>query len=56
MAKTKATQGNKTTIILSCTCVNEWMDKKYGKNKRVCNPTTGDKMYRCTCCRQEKSL
>ena len=40
--------------ILTCTCVHEFQNKTYGKNKRVHNyapKATGDSNgYRCTVC------
>lgn len=44
--------------IKKCTCVNEYQDKRYGKNMRVMNPLhkgkTGDGKHRCTTCGVEK--
>ena len=43
--------------VKSCTCKHDYQDKKYGKGKRVANPTTrsiGNKtIYRCTVCKKE---
>lgn len=42
--------------ILTCSCKNEFQDKKYGKGKRVFNETNKDgKGYRCTICGHERS-
>jgi len=35
-------------MINHCTCEHDYQDKKYGKNKRVWNPTM--KGARCTVC------
>jgi len=42
-------------MIISCTCRHEYQDKKYGKGKRVCNPTRKQDgtIYRCTVCKVE---
>ena len=44
--------------VKTCTCKHDYQDKKYGKGKRVCNPTTksaGIKtVYRCTVCKKEE--
>lgn len=41
-------------MILRCTCVNPYQDKRYGKGLRVVNPTTkgnsNSVTYRCTVC------
>lgn len=41
-------------MILICDCKNEWMDQRYGKNKRVCNPMkiqqNGKLQFRCANC------
>ena len=45
-------------MIKTCTCKNEYMDKKYGKGKRVMNTMykskSNDIKYRCTVCNSEK--
>jgi len=44
-------------MISTCTCVNEYMDEKYGKNMRVFNelPRKGfDLVGRCTSCGKER--
>ena len=43
------------TIILNCKCKNEFQDKEYGKNRRVCNymGKTRDKAC-CTVCSDKK--
>ena len=41
-----------TTKKCKCDCTNEYQDKKYGKDIRVCNKTVKDK-YRCTVCGKE---
>jgi hypothetical protein len=44
---------NITSKTLSCTCVNEYQDKKYGKGKRVFNKgkREGETAYfKCTVC------
>lgn len=35
------------------TCINQYQDDKYGKNKRVMNSTT--KGWRCTVCGKDKN-
>jgi len=40
------------TKIKNCDCKHEYQDKKYGKGKRVHNPTIKDK-WRCTVCKKE---
>ena len=45
------------TIIAICTCKHEFQDNRYGKNKRVMNPTSKyigtQQVYRCTVCSKE---
>jgi hypothetical protein len=42
-------------MILNCSCKDEWMDKRYGKGRRVCNKTAkvNGSTYRCTVCKAE---
>ena len=46
------------TAILNCTCVSEFQDKRYGRNKRVFNHAPGGgahpRRYRCATCLKEK--
>lgn len=46
-------------MIKTCECDNRFMDKKYGKKRRVFNPTmknrSGSGAYRCAVCGKEKS-
>ena len=37
-------------MIVACQCESEYQDKRYGKGKRVANPTKGHEEYRCTVC------
>lgn len=50
-------KGNKPEgcIIQRCTCINEYQDKRYGKNMRVKNNCLkqGSKSARCTVCNHE---
>lgn len=41
-------------MILSCKCINEYQDQKYGQGKRVFNKMKAERMYRCTVCKAEK--
>jgi hypothetical protein len=43
------------TITHYCTCENVYQDEKYGKGKRVMNPTSKltPPTYRCTVCGRE---
>jgi len=42
-------------MILLCKCVNEYQDKKYGKNMRVHTPMNKEvNKYKCTVCGNEK--
>lgn len=45
-------------MILKCTCIDEYQDRKYGKFKRVMNPCAPDNLgkraYRCTVCSKEQ--
>lgn len=46
-------------MIISCSCVNEYQDKVYGKGLRVHNPRAKTKSqtqqtFRCTVCKAEK--
>lgn len=45
-------------MIINCTCINRWQDRRYGRQKRVMNrmkkATTGQRQtYRCTICQKE---
>lgn len=44
------------TRISSCTCKNEFQDKRYGKNNRVFNETAKENLYRCTVCGKDKMI
>jgi hypothetical protein len=46
------------TIIRECTCLNDYQDKRYGKNKRVMNKSQGkDKnKAKCTVCGREHNV
>lgn len=43
----------------TCDCKHEWQEKRYGKNKRLHNPTSKKKgediVWRCTVCGKEKT-
>jgi len=45
--------------ILKCTCSHEFQDKKYGRGRRVHNPTSrgtgSDQVFRCTVCLNERA-
>ena len=44
-------------MIVKCDCANEWMDKRYGKGRRVANKTSkAQPTYRCTVCLKEHTL
>lgn len=47
------------TKIIQCKpqCANKWQDAEYGEGKRVFNKTSAQegRVYRCTCCGEEKS-
>lgn len=49
--------GKPATVIVNCSCPNEFQDETYGKNKRVANhaPSKGAQKdrYRCTSCKKE---
>ena len=56
MSKKKDYEAEKTkaaTVLKPCTCTNEYMDKKYGKTRRVMNLTTKG-THRCTVCEAVK--
>lgn len=36
------------TIVVKCSCKNDYQDKCYGKNLRVAN--VGEKLAKCTVC------
>ena len=38
-------------IIRECVCSHDYQDKRYGKGKRVMNPTKNG--HRCTVCKRE---
>jgi len=43
-------------MIIKCTCENAFMDKMYGRGRRVGNPTErkgGDSSHRCASCGRE---
>lgn len=47
--------------VLPCTCVHEFQDKEYGRNKRLHNPTMVRFLrevatYRCTVCGNEQGV
>ena len=46
----QATATTQNTAIKECTCVSEFQDAKYGKNKRVMNFCVKAKCFRCTVC------
>ncbi len=50
----QATYSAKSTKILECFCTHEYQDKRYGKNKRLHNPTKDG--YRCTVCKRETKI
>jgi len=37
-------------MIIKCTCKHLYQDNRYGKQKRVHNPTKKKGSYRCTVC------
>lgn len=41
-------------MILSCSCVNRYQDKKYGHGRRVHTTLKDNKGFRCTVCGKEK--
>lgn len=53
VTKGKNNHSAKTTEILECVCVSQFQDERYGKQKRVHNPTaTG---YKCTVCNKTRT-
>ncbi len=44
-------------MIIECSCINRYQDKRYGKNKRVCNilkrVMSNEDKYRCVVCLKE---
>lgn len=43
------------TVIRACTCENEFQDKKYGYQQRVCNKKASpSKVAVCTVCGKER--
>jgi exosome complex RNA-binding protein Csl4 len=46
-------------MILRCTCINKFQDKKYGKKLRIFNrlgdAKSLDPMYKCTVCGNERT-
>lgn len=51
--KNKTEGVKQNTKIIECVCKSTFQDERYGKNMRVCNPTTSKeagKQYRCTVC------
>ena len=37
-------------MIVKCTCINSYQDKKYGNKMRIANATQKTDTYRCTVC------
>lgn len=62
MAKTEEIRTKtENTIVLPCTCDHVAQDKLHGKGRRVHNRTkqskpTVEQRWRCTVCRDEKSV
>jgi hypothetical protein len=42
--------------IIACDCQHAYQDAKYGRGKRVHNPTRKDDKFRCTVCGSEATL
>lgn len=51
MNKPQSNYSGKSVRILECVCAHEFQDKRYGKGKRLHNPTKEG--YRCTVCKRE---
>jgi hypothetical protein len=52
-------KANVTTKTLSCTCTNEYQDKRYGKGRRVHNKGKREgesAYYKCTVCGKETKV
>lgn len=54
-------KGSGDVRVLTCNCIHEYQDSRYGKGRRLHNPTeklapgaTTVKLYRCTVCKTER--
>ena len=41
--------------LMTCRCVSQYQDEKFGKQQRVHNPTAKESGWRCTVCNDTKA-